>query len=151
MVYCHNCNSWNNDNNKFCGNCGTKLKEPENYCPYCDITFHGGENFCTECGTKLIAKSQHIMSTSTRPSHFRDKPADARSYNIRYSVDKKDSVVSIDYSSPDAEFAGKTQEELEMELRFVTNKYEDCKKTGDYMTTYYKDKKEILERLLGIL
>ena len=37
-----------------------------------------------------------------------------------------------------------------MELKFVTSKYEDCKKTGDYMTTYYKDKKDILERLLGM-
>ena len=35
-----------------------------------------------------------------------------------------------------------------MELDFVTRKLEDCQKSGDYMMSYYKGKKEILEKAL---
>lgn len=145
MVYCPNCDYWNNDNNKFCGNCGTRLGESKNYCPYCDRTFSGGENFCTECGTKLIAKSEHVI----RSPPVRGKPADINSYKV--NVDKKTRIdtVSITHESPTAEFEGKSYEELESELEFVTRRYEDCRKNGDYMANYYKEKKEILERLVG--
>lgn len=169
MKHCPNCNYPNDDENKFCRECGTKLGSLKNYCPNCDRIFTYGEKFCVECGTKLIAKSQsHIRitptrsppvkdkptsgyrnkPTTTRSSPVRDKPASINSYHVKKDI-PKDTFGYIGRDSPTAEFEGKTQEELEMELKFVTSKYEDCKKTGDYMTTYYKDKKDILERLLG--
>lgn len=58
MVYCPQCNEYNDDKNKFCENCGLKLPDPENYCPECDILYYPSKNFCPECGTKLIAKSK---------------------------------------------------------------------------------------------
>ena len=169
MKHCPKCNYPNDDENKFCRECGTKLGSLKNYCPNCDRIFNYGEKFCVECGTKLIAKSQsHIRitptrsppvkdkptsgyrnkPTTTRSSPVRDKPASINSYRVKQDI-PKDTFGYIGHDSPTAEFEGKTAEELEMELEFVTSKYEDCKKTGDYMTTYYKDKKDILERLLG--
>ena len=164
MKRCPKCHYPNDDENKFCRECGTKLNKPKNYCPNCDRIFTSGEKFCVECGTKLIAKSQSPIrttptrlasgyrsnSTPTRSPPVRDKPASIKSYNVKKDIPKKDTFGYISHDSPTAEFEGKTQEELEMELKFVTSKYEDCKKTGDYMTTYYKDKKDILERLLGM-
>lgn len=136
MVYCQKCNSWNNDKNNFCGNCGAKLVEPANYCPDCDLSFHNAENFCTVCGKKLVVKSK-----------WQDKPVDPGSYILRYDV-KKDSPV-VDDRSKGAEFTeGKTDHELEEELDFVTAKLEDCQKSGDYMMSYYKEKKRILENAL---
>ena len=170
MKRCPKCHYPNDDENKFCRECGTKLNKPKNYCPNCDRIFTSGEKFCVECGTKLIAKSEstiRITPTRSRPvrdnpasgyrskptptrSHpVRDKPVSIDSYNVKVRQDiPKDTFGYIGRDSPTAEFEGKTREELELELRFVTSKYEDCKKTGDYMTTYYKDKKDILERLL---
>ena len=153
MKYCPKCNYPNDDENKFCRECGTKLDALKNYCPNCDRIFSHGEKFCTECGTKLIAKSQHrTIINPTKSPPVRDEPVSIDSNNFKLKVKQdipKDTFGYIGHDSPTAEFNGKTQEELEMELKFVTSKYEDCKKTGDYMTTYYKDKKDILERLLG--
>ena len=149
MKHCPKCNYPNDDENKFCRECGTKLGSLKNYCPNCDRIFARGEKFCVECGTKLIAKSQSpIRITPTKSPPVRDKPASVKSYHVKKDI-PKDTFGYIGRDPPTAEFKGKTQEELEMELKFVTSKYEDCKKTGDYMTTYYKDKKDILERLLG--
>lgn len=113
MVYCPNCNSWNNDINNFCGNCGAKLEEPANYCPDCDLSFRNNENFCTVCGKKLVVKSK-----------WREKPADQSSYIVRYDF-KKDSPV-VDDRPKGAEFTeGKDVGELLTELEFVTAKLED--------------------------
>ena len=59
MVYCPNCNSYNNLNNKFCGECGQELPKIPNYCPKCKLSFNFGEKFCTNCGKKLINKEQY--------------------------------------------------------------------------------------------
>ncbi len=134
---CPKCHYWNDGENKFCRECGTKLEDVKNYCPQCDKLFYDGEKFCVECGTKLIAESEY------------SKPTDPRSYNIKYQVGNNDSVVFYPDSSSD-EYKNKTPEELQSEYDFVVSKYEDCKKTGDYMTPYYKEKKDILEGLLGI-
>lgn len=56
MIECPNCSKLNDNNNKFCGECGSKL-EIANYCPNCNKTYTTGEKFCTECGTKLTTKN----------------------------------------------------------------------------------------------
>jgi len=56
MLKCPNCGKLNDNNNKFCGECGFKLETRNDYCPNCDRTYSDGEKFCTECGTKLTTK-----------------------------------------------------------------------------------------------
>ncbi len=58
MLSCPKCGKRNPDDNKFCGECGTKLPAPENYCPKCKKTYSDGENFCTQCGIKLVNKEK---------------------------------------------------------------------------------------------
>ena len=59
MIECPNCGKKNSDENKFCGECGYPLPEPENYCPECDRTFKKGEKFCTQCGHVLINECEY--------------------------------------------------------------------------------------------
>ena len=70
-------------------------------------------------------------------------------YKVKIDQNNRKDTVSITHNSPADEYRFKSRKELETELRFVTSKYEDCRKSGDYMASYYKEKKEILERLLG--
>jgi len=72
MVRCPRCQTWNNDKNKFCKNCGFQLPEPENYCPECDKTYSSlSTKFCPECGTKLISRSQHEENIKKRQEELR--------------------------------------------------------------------------------
>ena len=59
MVKCPECGKNNNDNDLFCGNCGSKMPEPK-ICPYCE--YESFDNtYCTKCGEKLISnESFHI-------------------------------------------------------------------------------------------
>ena len=60
MIECPNCGKRNLDDNKFCGECGTKLPAPQNYCPICDKTYNK-EKFCTQCGNKLVNKLEYLQ------------------------------------------------------------------------------------------
>lgn len=56
---CAVCGFENPDNFKFCGECGSKLK---NICPNCGFENPPNFKFCGECGTKLVSakeKTQH--------------------------------------------------------------------------------------------
>lgn len=57
MLKCPNCGKLNSNENKFCGECGSKLETIADYCPNCDKTYFTGEKFCTQCGTKLTTKN----------------------------------------------------------------------------------------------
>lgn len=61
MIKCPDCGKRNSDDNKYCGECGTKLPAPQNYCPYCEITFKKGEKFCTQCGEELVNEFEYIL------------------------------------------------------------------------------------------
>lgn len=50
MIICPNCNSENEDNMKFCGNCGLKLPDPKKTCPKCKTEWPLLQKFCGECG-----------------------------------------------------------------------------------------------------
>ena len=60
MIECPNCGRLNSNDNKFCGECGTKLPEPINYCPKCERKYDG-EKFCTQCGTKLVNETEYLQ------------------------------------------------------------------------------------------
>ena len=55
MVNCPKCGNENPNENKFCGNCGSKLPEPK-ICPECGYTSFE-EKFCVECGEQLLPKN----------------------------------------------------------------------------------------------
>lgn len=59
MIECPNCGKKNSEDNKFCGECGLKLPDPEIYCPKCDKKYLTGEKFCTKCGQKLVNKLEY--------------------------------------------------------------------------------------------
>lgn len=59
MIVCPNCGKRNADENKFCGECGSKLPAPKNFCPICNKTYDTGEKFCTNCGQKLVNKEEY--------------------------------------------------------------------------------------------
>lgn len=76
MIECPNCNSLNDEENQFCGKCGTKLPEPK-ICPSCRFQSYENE-YCTKCGTKLISKEEYdktsnkIESLLKQARHFLD-------------------------------------------------------------------------------
>ena len=52
---CQNCGAENEDNAKFCSECGAKLEEPQKYaCPNCGKIVKENAKFCNECGQKLV-------------------------------------------------------------------------------------------------
>lgn len=50
QVICPNCNSVNDSNTKFCGNCGSPLTAT---CPQCGVNVSLEAKFCTECGSPI--------------------------------------------------------------------------------------------------
>jgi len=142
-----------------------KVLDRANYCPNCNVTYHGKEKFCRICKTKLIVRSeynpQNNISTEQTPQTKPTTPTNniptgkrtqsktdiQKSYKVSVGQNKNNPVT--DDRPKGAEFTdGKTKGELQMELDFVTRKLEDCQKSGDYMMSYYKGKKEILEKAL---
>ena len=59
MIVCPNCGKINSEDNKFCGECGSKLPKPQNYCPECEKTYVTGEKLCTTCGCKLVNQEDY--------------------------------------------------------------------------------------------
>ena len=52
---CQNCGAENEDNAKFCSECGAKLEEPQKYaCPNCGKIVKENAKFCNECGQELV-------------------------------------------------------------------------------------------------
>lgn len=77
MIECPNCKNLNDENNQFCGKCGTKLPDPK-YCPRGH--FHSfTDDFCTKCGEKLISKDDYekiykkVKSLRQKAKDFEDK------------------------------------------------------------------------------
>jgi len=50
--FCGECGSKNHSNNKFCSECGTKLNTSSS-CGNCGAKINPGNKFCTQCGKKL--------------------------------------------------------------------------------------------------
>lgn len=50
---CSVCGTVNNENAKFCFECGNKLEE-QKVCPQCGRTYKEGMKFCPQCGASLI-------------------------------------------------------------------------------------------------
>lgn len=142
-----------------------KVLDRANYCPNCNVTYHGKEKFCRICKTKLIIRSEYNpqnnisrdQTPQTKPTTpknnistvKRTPPKSTIRESNKVSVGKYKNNPVTDDRPKGAEFTdGKTKEELKMELDFVTRKLEDCQKSGDYMMSYYKGKKEILEKAL---
>ena len=142
-----------------------KVLDHTNYCPNCNVTYHGKEKFCRICETKLIVKSEYTpqnnisrdQTLQTKPTTPKNSISTVKRTKPSKNPTRKSSKFNgqykksplIDERPKGAEFTdGKTREELKMELDFVTRKLEDCQKSGDYMMSYYKGKKEILERAL---
>ncbi|MBE3094527.1 MAG: zinc ribbon domain-containing protein [Actinobacteria bacterium] len=55
LKICARCNAKNDQNNIFCGECGTKFDETtvNKYCPECGLVNKSKNKFCDKCGTKL--------------------------------------------------------------------------------------------------
>lgn len=132
--------------NDFCRHNSAKLEEPVKYCPKCNITFlNKEEKFCKFCKTKLINKYNNVSKSQKTKASKHNIPN-----NHDTKIDNpKDKSTSIEDDSLEAEFAGKTKEELERELKIATVRYEDCLKSRDYMTTYYAGRKRYLEWILN--
>jgi len=63
MVDCPNCGRENQPNQKFCGECGTRLTST---CPNCGTANQPGQKFCGECGAALTPEP--VRSTDVRPA-----------------------------------------------------------------------------------
>lgn len=52
---CPNCNALNDNDSKFCIECGTSLDKQENslVCPACGVSNNSDSKFCVACGTQL--------------------------------------------------------------------------------------------------
>lgn len=121
MVYCSNCDEYFSIHALY----------SDIYCPKC-----GKALKCPECSSPIDANAKTCSSCGAL---FSNEDEDYYS----------NPVVPTD-GMPGAEFIeGKSKAKLEMELQFVTRALEDCQKTGDYMVSYYGEKKKILERALG--
>lgn len=57
---CANCGAPLSEEAKFCGQCGTKVAEPESdpTCPACGALLEENVKFCTSCGVKVEEKSE---------------------------------------------------------------------------------------------
>jgi rRNA maturation endonuclease Nob1 len=55
---CVKCGRGGDDGQKFCPQCGGKMKIPLTNCPGCKKMIDDSENFCTECGHDLAAARQ---------------------------------------------------------------------------------------------
>lgn len=62
MVECPNCETLNDEENQFCGECGTKLPEPK-ICPSCNYQSYENK-YCTKCGTKLVSKEEYDKTSN---------------------------------------------------------------------------------------
>jgi len=130
----------------FCRPTSTKLEKPAKYCPKCHITFRNKEEkLCKFCKTKLIDKPNNNNVSKSQKTKV-------SKHNIKNNTkidNSKDKPISIEDDSLEAEFAGKTKEELERELKIATVRYEDCLKCGDYMKSYYEGRKQYLKMMLN--
>lgn len=54
MVICAKCGFKNQDNSKFCNECGASLIKAFGVCSKCNIIYKNGEKFCSQCGEKLL-------------------------------------------------------------------------------------------------
>ena len=55
MIKCTSCGFENNEINKFCEQCGSKLeqKPKEQFCRYCGKQLEPAALFCTSCGKRI--------------------------------------------------------------------------------------------------
>ncbi len=53
MIKCPKCKTENPSEMKFCGNCGTKMKQADVVCSKCKTKNKAGSKFCGNCGNKL--------------------------------------------------------------------------------------------------
>lgn len=107
MIKCPNCETFNDEENQFCGKCGTKLPEPK-FCPNCNYESYENE-YCTQCGTKLIPKSAKPKKVQY-PDEINDKIesldkfASGLQKNEKYenAIKYYDKILEIDSSNTDA-------------------------------------------------
>ena len=53
---CPQCGTENQDNAKFCNECGYKFPQ-QNVCPSCGLPVQPGIKFCSNCGHSFVAKT----------------------------------------------------------------------------------------------
>lgn len=53
LPICDKCNRKGSEEEKFCSECGGKMKIPLTNCPGCKISIEEVDKFCTNCGYKL--------------------------------------------------------------------------------------------------
>lgn len=56
-MICPNCNEPIQEGDKFCGNCGTEILQP-NVCPECGMVLNEGMRFCPNCGYEVLVQNE---------------------------------------------------------------------------------------------
>ena len=170
MKICKECGHENQDNDKFCGQCGNKLPKRANYCPNCNIIYTNNNKFCTQCGTKLVAKPSHTKPKPQTPS----RPKPQSQPKISTSHNKEDNIrkVSTDkyiinlkkntnvkseannntrvYISEEANpYSKLTDSELIKKLEITKNRHADAIKARDASAQRYMAEIKAIEKVLS--
>lgn len=145
MKICEECGHENQDNDKFCGQCGNKLPKIANYCPNCSLIYTNNNKFCTQCGTKLVVKSDYIKkkSKNIKKTNEKQNPSlkvstvDSKNdFKVKPTFNPKDTVVYVDEGNS-IDYSNLSVERLEWLLVDAIDKHQDSLKSRDIMTSFY--------------
>ena len=170
MKRCPKCHYPNDNENKFCRECGTELIGIKNYCPYCDKLYSLGEKFCVECGTKLVVKPSHTKpkpQTSSRPKpqsqpkistpqnkedNIRKVSSDNFIINLKKNTDVKSKVnnnTGVYMSEEENPYSKLTDSELIKKLEIAKNRHADAIKARDASAQRYMAEIKAIEKVLS--
>ena len=89
---CPKCNFENEENAKFCNECGNKL---ELICPECGIDNRLGSKFCNQCGYNLIKPAKTQKIDYSEPHSYTPKHLSKKILTLRSCIEGERKLVTV--------------------------------------------------------
>ncbi|MGK9368369.1 double zinc ribbon domain-containing protein [Melioribacter sp. Ez-97] len=98
-MICNNCGLNNNDENKFCTNCGVELEKATVSCNMCGADNDSSNTYCVSCGAKIKAAVQQgelrRKKNKRNPSKTIKGKQRSNNYNIEKRLNFKPLIITI--------------------------------------------------------